>query len=534
LRKRLEFNSFSFWVLTKKMASLSLLPFQQTHIDKLSRFFDKRQFAFDFSLMGSGKTYTSTRLAYERKFKHVVVICPMSVLPKWNTMQKLASDVPFRACVSFQSLRSTTFHQPKHGLLHRFETPGLMPGSNTPEFVTTPLFKTYVEEGTLLIVDEIQNIKNYSSQYLAVKSLITEIMASSASKVLLLSASPIDKKEQAVRFFRTLGILTRALAYWNPQTFTMEWAGLNDVVAFCTAISPEAVQSTQTRQVREHTFDDYVYRLFINVLKQHCSATMQMTRHTSKLLKCNGYYFIDKSGEEILLRGMSSLTTATQFQDGQVNLGGEFASRISSVIRALQIIETGKISLFSRLVRKYAQEQPSCKIVVAVNYCDTIKDLQLQLNDLQPLVLQGSSSVKARGSVLEKFSAPSLDHRVLLCNQGVASTGIDLDDKHGSFPRICLVSPNYSSITAFQLGHRFQRLDTKSDATVHFVFALRQHQLPSQCGDIIELKVLDALSRKSEVMRATCDTEMIPDVQFPGEHAEFIETSPLMMDCEIK
>jgi len=131
--------------------------------------------------------------------------------------------------------------------------------------------------------------------------------------------------------------------------------------------------------------------------------------------------------------------------------------------------------------------------------------------------------VKQRETVLQLFSEPSLKHRLLLCNQGVASTGIDLDDKDGQFPRICLASPNYYSIKAFQLGHRFHRVDTKSDATVHFVFALRQGKTPSQCGDIVELKVLDALSRKSEVMRATCDMEMIPDIQFPGEHEEFLE-----------
>lgn len=521
----MEFNLFLLG-FDKKIASLTLLPFQQTHVDKLNGYLDKRQFAFDFSLMGSGKTFTSTRLAFDRKFSHVVVICPTSVLPKWNMMKKIASDVPFKSTISFQSLRSTTFHQPKHGLLHRFETPGLITGSNTPEFVTTPLFKTYVDEGVLLIVDEIQNIKNYSSQYLAVRALITEIMASSNSKILMLSASPIDKKEQAVRFFRTFGVLNRALAYWNPQTFSMDWAGLNEVVHFCTSINQAAVIATPGRQANEHTFDNYVYRLFINVLKEHCSSTMQVTKHSARLHKCNAYYFIDKPGEEILLRGMSSLTTAARYENGQVNLGsvaGEAPARISSVIRALQIIETGKISLFVRLVRKHLQNG-SCKVVVAVNYCDTLKDLQTHLQDLKPLVLQGSTSVKQRTKVLEKFSMPTTEHRVLLCNQGVASTGIDLDDKHGAFPRVCLVSPNYSSITAFQLGHRFHRLDTKSDATVHFVFALRENKLPSECADIIELKVLDALSRKSEVMRATCDTEMIPDVQFPGEHDEFIES----------
>jgi superfamily II DNA or RNA helicase len=510
------------------MSEIHLLPYQKLHVEILQTFLNTRNFAFDFSLMGSGKTFTSTRLAFERNFKHVVVLCPTSVIPKWKAMKKLARDVPFRDIISFQSLRSTTFHQPKHGLLHRFEQPSALLtrlGSSSPEFSTTSLYKSYVEEGVLLIVDEVQNIKNYSSQYLAAKELISEIMNSlSSSKVLMLSASPIDKREQAVRFFRSLGVLNRALAYWNPQTYQMDWAGLNDVQDFCRKINERAALETPLRLANEHTFDNYVYRLFINVIKPYCSSTMRVEKNSTLLKKYNAYYFIDTQGEEILLRGMSSLTTATRFENGQVNLQGqEVSSRISSVIRALQVIETGKITMFSRLVKKYAKEQPTCKIVVAVNYTETINDLKNLLIDFHPLLLQGASSVKQRETVLQLFSEPSLKHRLLLCNQGVASTGIDLDDKDGRFPRICLVSPNYSSITAFQLGHRFHRVDTKSDATVHFVFALRQGKTPSQCGDIIELKVLDALSRKSEVMRDTCDMEMIPDVQFPGEHDEFLE-----------
>jgi superfamily II DNA or RNA helicase len=511
------------------MSDIHLLEYQKSHVKLLHSYFNTRNFAFDFSLMGSGKTFTSTRLAFERNLKHVLVLCPTSVIPKWTAMRKLARDVPFRNIISFQSLRSTTFHQPKHGLLHRFEQPSALLtrlGSSSPEFSTTSLYKSYVEEGLLLIVDEVQNIKNYSSQYLAAKELITEIMHSTSSKVLMLSASPIDKREQAVRFFRSLGVLNRPLAYWNPQTYQMDWAGLNDVRDFCASVNERATLETPLRVAHEHSFENYVYRLFISVIKTHCSATMRVEKNPTLLNKYNAYYYIDKEGEEILLRGMSSLTSAARFEDGQVNFqGAEVSARISSVTRALQVIETGKITLFTRLVRKYAKEQPSCKLIVAVNFTETINDLKNFLVDLNPLVLQGACSVKQRESVLEQFAEPSLKHRLLLCNQGVASTGIDLDDKDGRFPRVCLVSPNYSSITAFQLGHRFHRIDTKSDATVHFVFALRKDKNPSQCGDIIELKVLDALSRKSEVMRATCDMEMIPDVQFPGEHKEFIESS---------
>lgn len=70
-----------------------------------------------------------------------------------------------------------------------------------------------VQEGTLLIIDEIQNIKNVSSQFLACQKLIQEIVeafstADNKSRVLLLSGSPIDRQEHALHLFRSLHIMT--------------------------------------------------------------------------------------------------------------------------------------------------------------------------------------------------------------------------------------------------------------------------------------------------------------------------------------
>jgi hypothetical protein len=72
-------------------------------------------------------------------------------------------------------------------------------------------------------------------------------------------------------------------------------------------------------------------------------------------------------------------------------------------------------------------------------------------------------------------------------------------------------------------------MDTRSDATVHFVFALRKDKTPKECGDIIELRVLDALSKKTTVMRETSGMEL--EVQYPGEHDEYVERSSEM--CEV-
>jgi hypothetical protein len=390
-----------------------------------------------------------------------------------------------------------------------------------PKFQVTPTYTQLVEEGVLLIVDEIQNIKNVTAQLFAVQAMVIEVMKTGPSRLLMLSASPIDKVTQAVEVFRGLGILLEPLTQYNPALASNVWTGLRAIHNFCLGINPSATRETQGKQYYEVTNDPYVYRLFQNVLVRHCSSSMIPAPHPSvRLTKANAYYYIDQQGEEILKRGMHVLTTETNFNGQHVQWD---AQRISSISRALQVIETGKIQLFVRITREHLAANPQAKVVIAVNYTETLKDLRLFLNEFAPLSLEGCMSTAQREKSLRLFAEPSTAHRLMLCNQSVASTGIDLDDKHGEYPRLCLVNSTYSSIIAFQLGHRFLRMDTRSNAAVHFVFALRRGRTPAECGDIVELKVLDALSRKSTVMRETTGME-VDDVQYPGEHEEFIES----------
>jgi hypothetical protein len=492
-----------------------LLQNQKEHVERISSILDGNHFAFDLSMMGSGKTYTSTCIAHLRKLS-VIVICPASVIPKWKSIKTNNPDVKFHLITSFQSLRSTKLHQPSHGLLYRRE----MENSNLAEFQVTPLLEEYIREGALVIIDEIQNIKNVSIQLFAVQALTRLIVTAprtSKSKLLLLSASPIDKATQAVEIFRGLGILLRPLTQYNPAILSNVWTGLRDIHEFCLGINASATKHVEPKQYWELSYDNFVYRLFQHVLLRYCSSQMKEKKHPCTLTKANAYYTIDEEGEEIMKRGMHVLTTATCFTEGNVVWD---AQRISSISRALQVIETGKIKLFVRIARQYLTNTQG-KIVLAMNYSESLNDLRRDLADYMPLSLEGSSSVLQREVVLQKFAAPSLENRVLVCNQSVASTGIDLDDKHGNFPRLCLVSPNYSSITAFQLGHRFLRMDTKSNASVHFVYAKRANKTIDECKDIIELRVLDALGRKSSIMRETTGMEI--EVQFPGEHEDYIE-----------
>ena len=536
---------------------VTLLPSQLEHFSTLNSFLDKMPFALDLSMLGSGKTYTSAHIAIQRGYKHVIVICPVSVIPKWKQMEK-TYNIDIDAIMGYQALRSVKFHQPKHGLLSRrdFKEVYHQPHpwriqefvrveTDKVEFTPTPAYREMVDEGTLLIIDEIQNIKNISNQFHAAEALIKEITLRHGplietchknftpsfvrlepypditfkSHVLLLSGSPMDKEEHSTHLFRALGIMTeQRTAQYNIQTQLTDATGALEIFDFCRALNPTEYNKIPPRKYDE-TYSHYIYKMFQQVFKPKCSSAMKTPQPGFVLSKRNAYYSIDPEGAEIIARGLSTLRAVSNFDGEHVNLQ---ANAMSGIARSLQIIETGKIKLFARIASEYLEDE-SFKIVIAVNYSDTITDLVGLLKHWNPLVFTGSTTEGARALLLEKFQCPSTEHRLLICNQGVISTGIDLDDKHGSFPRVCLVSPNYSTITSYQLGHRFQRMDTKSDAEVHFVFAKRHGVSKYKCQDIIELRVLDALSKKSKVMKETTSEQVDAGVVFPGDHEEWME-----------
>jgi len=514
------------------MAPLTIFPYQEIHVDVLKEHLKISPFAIDLSMLGTGKTYTSAKIGEDLGVKHIVVICPVSVKAKWQHMKK-EYGIPLKDCISFCQLRSTKCKQPKHGLLKRRDYKESVRVNHEThvldrvDFSASDAFKALVDEGLLLIIDEVQNIKNITSQFHACQALIAEIVKrgvgegpESKSRLLLVSGSPIDKKEQSVNMFRCLGVMKATeLTTYNIGTYQFVPTGILEIEAFCRQLSPEhdmfgAYGRNHTRS--KNLCMTYAYRMFQEVFKRRLSHAMDPPEADTHLVKRNGEFVVEREVDRLLLEvGIGKLKKACGFDPdtNTVNLGGNSAVTMSGIQVALMQIETAKIHTFARIARKALESDPNKKVVICVNYCATITDLKGLLVTYRPLLLQGSMSSNRRAEAIANFQKGDCEHRLLIANLSVCSTGIDLDDKFGTFEREVFVSPMYNTITLYQLCHRFQRMDTKSSSDIFMVYG----------KGAVESRVLAALGRKSLVMKETTENQVRCGVEFPGDYATVVE-----------
>ena len=494
---------------------IELQPQQQAHVARLAKILTKHRCALDFSVMGAGKTYSTSYLSLQPQFKfaHVVVICPVSVQPKWISMGK-KHGVPLKKCISYHSLRAAKGRQPAHGLLHRFDQAVEVNGwsVNKVSFKSTEEFEQMVSEGLLLVIDEFQHLKNISAQFEAARSLVKAVKASEHSRCLLLSGSPFDRREHSVALLKTLGIMVAdELTLYDRSSRTSTWTGAQQVVDGCKSIDEDATQKVLDVW-RFCSPVQIVYQLFQQVVKPALHSSMPQPALDHQVSKFNAFYTMQPPDLlPKLMAGIESLKRVVGYDAAKnsVNFATSGASNtMGALTTALCAIERAKIPTMVVAAKRHLQDRPQCKLVVCVNYTDSIGELKEELADFAPLVLNGQVPKEARAAVIDKFQQPDLERRLLIGNVHVCSTGIDLDDKHGTFPRLCLVSPNYSTLTIHQLGHRFLRLDTRGSSEVQ-MFYIKQ---------AMELPVLTALAKKGGVMKDTTEEQVQAGVLFPCDY----------------
>jgi len=276
--------------------NITLTDEQVPHVQKLLCILQKNHVAFDMSIMGAGKTYTTTELSRLAGFKNVVVICPATVEAKWKNMTKFGLNL-FKV-ISYQSLRSRKGCKPSHGLLKRIDN-----DDEETIFTPTETLQKIVTEGTLFVFDEAQNIKNKNDQWFACKTISTYLLKYGPnSRFILLSGTPIDKEEHAINLMNMMGFIRAGRLYtYNKEERNLKLQGAQELIDYCKYVNPEkTTEFLRNNRISEFNVKHICYQLFQQIIKTSITSSMSVPKSTYGIDCKNGYFNIkDEEGKEL-------------------------------------------------------------------------------------------------------------------------------------------------------------------------------------------------------------------------------------------
>ncbi len=474
-----------------------LLSHQITHTQRLEQAIQKGFGYLDSSPTGSGKTYVTCHLA--RKYGlSLVVIGPVSVLSYWEKVAALFGVAVVRV-LSYHALRGSN-DTLNHGLLTR----------NGKKYTVTDSFKQWLQKGVLLVFEEVHNLKNKNTlQQRAALTLVREVAKiNNGSRIALLSATPFDKAEHCGSILMLLGLTLRSELYtYNRSSKIYMATGINDILKHCTRFNQDA---TQVLEATGYSPKGFPFVLYSEILKYHCSSSMPLPPIEAKLDVRNGFYAMEPEQVTQIAKAQAKLRRSLRIdEDGEIT----HTENIMAIITKFLIkVETAKIPTFIRLAKETLKDSKA-KLIIYVWFKRSMAKLAEALSEFNPVIMNGQTLRKDRDIIIEKFQNPTSEIRLIISHAVVGGVGISLDDRDGEWPRYILASPNYHHILQHQLVGRIYRTDTKSDATVRFVYS-------RDCRT--ETSILNALVKKCGTVKNSLyksDTR----IKYPGEYAAYVE-----------
>lgn len=478
-----------------------LMDHQIQNAAQTSEILSRNYFALNGSQMGTGKSWVAMDAAIN--YKHCLVISSASIInTSWIGYIKREFIVPEHVqFISFEKLRGKTDKPLSHGFLSRLDfrkEVGKRRVAKTKYFITN-LWEQMCKDGCLLIVDEMQFVKNINLTSKAISALISEISetfkSGGKSRTLLMSGSIIDNPKQAQNYFKMLGVMQSKASIANPKTKKKIFPGIEEVERFCGL-------STASEEKKRKTVD-YLGFIFESTFREKFCCFMEppKLRH---MLKYNWFCSIDSKEKASIIteavQNLEKITLADKREKGDQSI----------IFTLMQKIESAKVETFAKCARKLLLENPNRKIVIGLSYLAPIEQISNLLSDFKPNVITGSVPTKRRLEAIEEFQKPNLDCRLIIAQIKTISTGISLHDLDGRFPRMCLISPTYNVMEIFQVGHRFSRIGTKSTPELRVLYALDNKH---------EMTVIDLLCQKSTVM-ASFHEKYTNGVVFPKDFAD--------------
>jgi hypothetical protein len=464
-----------------------------------------------------------------------------------------------------------------HGLLSASVATGARPGSVTLAYYPTDRLREICREGCLFVFDESHRAKNASAAtHEAVSVVIGTVTAVGGwSRTLLLTGTLFDKREHAFALARLLGIAKSSEpSVFNRATRSVALTGAAEIVAFCKTVVQGIPSSSITPQYGQSYVIDrksaftLAFELMTKIVipdisscieaepekiaRKKACGTVECTE--GKSLDCQNLFVkmapddnaafrdaitrltrvlhYDSRTRTINFKAIRNFTAAPSEKEGdELVFGKSPEARESPVdwgtitVLLMQIESTKIQNLIALAVNKLTTE-PNAKVVVVVNYVTSVASIARGIKAALPsenvAVVQGSTSKISRGKTFERFQRPTSDLRVIVANMHVIALGVSLDDQSeaGEWPRYAYASPSYYAVNQHQFVRRFYRMNTRSRATVRYVYGA---QIGTDDERICESHLISALSRKASVIKSTLPTGAAENILFADEYASTSE-----------
>jgi hypothetical protein len=497
---------------------LVLRPNQVSWARKAHELLHTQRVYIDTGEPGSGKTYIVLYLAL--KFGcPIFVICPPIMVNVWY---ERAREYGVRVIISmsYGTTRSIEGCQPSHPYLTR-RTDYTVGGQKQISFTPTQEYLDLVQKGMILVCDEFHEVLGNNDQQKAVAALIAPIMLTQGlipSKVGLLSGTPLTTHNQFINMLRLIKFI-RANKLYQQGGISAESLGVYELINICKMMNLNLTnQICNSRIINKSTVKQFCYELYISIIKPVISgASLSPTNMFGILDIKNGFYNIDDQSRARLRDSIKALTELVGYDPTTGNVTISIRPHTIGLYKKISVErENAKIPNMVREAIKILRVSPYNKVVISINYTNkNLEFLMDLLKEYYPLALTGRTLKKEKPPIIKLFNEDPR-YRVIIVHPKVAGVGIELDDKHGGYPRFMIVSPTHRLLQLHQLIKRIHRDGTQSNAIVRIFYGKDDGKTESKL--LYGLAFRESLEAKSEILKGMLEPATIENMILPSEY----------------
>jgi len=493
----------------KRIKQIEIFPYQREHFKKILSILQEELGYLDVSSFGAGKTVMALAVAASFKMG-ILVIGPKTVLPNWRRQAEIYGIHVFKT-LTYNSLRGTGIRGVKHDLLIRKEN----------EFFPTDTLENCAKFGIIIIYDECHYLKNENAQLNAAQALSREAARLAKLgyniRIAALSATPADKKENITSLFKILGVINSPKLYKYDRSnkrYILE--GLIEAINKCNRYDPDTTFHVTCRTVNKTTSKIICHELYTRVLKKIITSSMPEPPVEFQKDVKNLYAIMPPEDVERIREGALLFSSATAYKEETKEIDSK-SLNWGDIIRSRREIDSSKVKTIVRLSTEKLKQNPNCKVVIYFTFKRDMYTASELLKKYNPLIMNGDIVEDyKRTDIINKFQRDDNEYRVFISNPKVGGVGIDLDDIIGTHPRFMFIAPSYMFIDQFQATGRIHRKNTKSKATIRFIYS---REFPYENG------ILNSMIEKSSIAR-DISQENQNSIIYPGELIDEFEKTP--------